>query len=278
MPETLRQPFAFSQSSLQDYADCPRRFQLRYIKQVAWPAVESEPVVDNERRQIEGQLFHRLVQQFWLGLPAEKLSRLTNSPDLQRWWENFIGAVNDGNLSALKNNDVQLHTEATISAPLGAHRLLAKYDLIAIAPDQVFIFDWKTYAKRPREEWMATRWQTRVYRSLLAAAGSQLNGGHPIVPERIEMIYWFADYPNEPVSIKYSSAQFKRDWSAVEKVADEISSAKDFPMTDDEKLCRFCAYRSYCNRGAQAGTMNEAEMESEAAFDVNFEQISEIEF
>jgi len=55
---------------------------------------------------------------------------------------------------------------------------------------------------------------------------------------------------------------------------------KEFPLTEDEKMCRFCVYRSYCNRGAQAGQMDEAEaeMESEAAFDINFEQISEIEF
>ena len=67
---SLPDRFTFSQSSLQDYTDCPRRFQLRYIEQLKWPAVESEPVLDNERRQQEGQLFHRLVQQHRIGLPA----------------------------------------------------------------------------------------------------------------------------------------------------------------------------------------------------------------
>ena len=43
--------FIFSQSSLQYYFDCPRRFQLRYIEHLAWPAVETEPVLENERRQ-----------------------------------------------------------------------------------------------------------------------------------------------------------------------------------------------------------------------------------
>ena len=66
----------------------------------------------------------------------------------------------------------------------------------------------------------------------------------------------------------------------IEKVVKEISSAREFQLTEDEKMCRFCIYRSYCNRGAQAGQIDEAEaeMESEAAFDVNFEQIGEIEF
>ena len=82
MPDILRQPFSFSQSCLQDYADCPRRFRLRYVDQLTWPAVESEPVAENEHRQQEGQIFHRLVQQHLLGLPTENLARLANTPNL----------------------------------------------------------------------------------------------------------------------------------------------------------------------------------------------------
>ena len=275
MPDILRQPFSFSQSCLQEYADCPRRFRLRYVDQLTWPAVESEPVAENEHRQQEGQIFHRLVQQHLLGLPTENLARLANTPNLARWWENYI-------VSDLGLNGYTIFTESALSAPLGAHRLLAKYDLIAIdtKKEKATIVDWKTYAKRPRDEWMSVRWQTRVYRSLLAVAGDHLNDGQPIVPEQIEMIYWYADFPSQPARFKYTSAQFKRDWSAIEKVVKEISSTKEFPMTEDEKMCRFCVYRSYCDRGKQAGAMDEAEaeMESEAAFDVNFEQIGEIEF
>ncbi len=274
LKDQLTAPFTFSQSSLQDYADCPRRFQLRYIEQLIWPAVESEPVVENEQRQVEGQIFHRLVQQHMLGLPAEKIQRLANSNDLERWWQNYLSAD-------LKLEGYARFAEAALSAPIGKHRLLAKYDLIAIAQDgHAIIFDWKTYTKRPRNEWLAIRWQTRVYRALLAQAGAHLNGGRPIVPERIEMVYWFADYPNDPARFIYDSNQFKRDWAAIEKVIDEISSAKKFALTEDEKMCRFCTYRSYCDRGKQAGTMDEAEaeMEAEYLFDVNFEQVGEIEF
>ena len=59
---SLPVPFTFSQSSLQDYRDCERRFYLRYIEQLAWPAVDSEPVLENERRKAAGEIFHRLVQ------------------------------------------------------------------------------------------------------------------------------------------------------------------------------------------------------------------------
>ncbi|MGC1378508.1 MAG: PD-(D/E)XK nuclease family protein, partial [Anaerolineales bacterium] len=59
----IQNPFTFSQSSLQDYVDCARRFQLRYIEHLQWPAVETAPVLENERRQLEGQQFHRMAQQ-----------------------------------------------------------------------------------------------------------------------------------------------------------------------------------------------------------------------
>jgi len=257
--------------------DCPRRFKLRYMDQLNWPAIDSEPVLENERRQTEGQLFHRLVQQYLLGVSSENLSRMANTPNLERWWNNFMNWA--GDFRSLKDFG-NLAMELTLSCPIGNHRLVAKYDLVAIQNNRATVYDWKTSAKRPRDEWMSARWQTRVYRSLLVQAGAHLNNGKSLEPEQIEMIYWYADFPSEPTNFKYDAKQFKRDWSAIEKVVGEISNVKEFPLTEDEKMCRFCVYRSYCNRGAQAGQMDEAEVEkeSEAAFDINFEQIGEIEF
>ncbi|GAB4428590.1 MAG: PD-(D/E)XK nuclease family protein [Anaerolineales bacterium] len=271
----LPQPFAFSQASLQDYADCPRRFQLRYIEQLNYPANQFEQALENEKHMQEGQGFHRLAQQALIGIPAETLDALANTPSLEKWWENFKH-FSRTSLTGLKG----LYPEATLSAPLGTFRLLAKYDLIAFREDQVIIYDWKTYRKRPRNEWLAARWQTRVYRAVLIAAGTKLNGGKPVVPERCEMVYWFANFPEEPCILPYSEAQFKRDWDALVRLTEEIQSASSYPQTDDRQKCSYCPYRSYCDRGVGAGDFEEAEaeMETEALFDVNFEQIGEIEF
>jgi CRISPR/Cas system-associated exonuclease Cas4 (RecB family) len=272
----LPEQFAFSQSSLQDYADCPRRFQLRYLERLIYPAAESEPALENERHQQEGQYFHRLAQQHLLGIPAEKLARLANSPSLKSWWENFL-TFSQTSLTGFTS----LYPEVTLSAPLGDFRLVAKYDLIAISEDEkIFIFDWKTYRKRPRNEWLSARWQTRVYRSLLVQAGTQLNGGKPIVPERCEMVYWFSNFPDDPARFTYNEAQYKRDWDALVKLTEEIQSAASYPLTEDRQKCAYCPYRSYCDRGVQAGDLGaiETEMEAEALFDVNFEQVGEIEF
>ncbi len=272
-PPRLPANFVFSQSSLQDYVDCPRRFSLRYLTQMVWPGAESEPVAEYERRQQEGLLFHRLVQQHLLGLPDERLGRLATGPDLERWWQNFLEADLD-----LKGSD--LHTELTLTSPIGKYRLVAKYDLVARRNGTVRIFDWKTYARRPREEELANRWQTRVYRFLMVKAGTYLNGGVPILPEQVQMLYWFADYPSNPVVLPYDKSQLARDGSALEAIITEISAADEFRLTDDLDHCRFCIFRSYCDRGKVAAISagEDRDSEPESTWDINFEQISEIEF
>ena len=183
-----------------------------------------------------------------------------------------------------------LYPEVTLSAPLGKFRLVAKYDLIAVGKDQVTIYDWKTYRKRPKNEFLHIRWQTRVYRALLVQAGAHFNNGKPFTPEQIEMVYWFADFPTEPARFIYKADQYKRDWDALTRIAEEISNAStapgstslttNFPKTDEVSKCSYCPYRSYCNRGVRAGDAADAELETEAEelFDINFEQIGEIAF
>lgn len=273
------QPFpltTLSQSSLQDYIDCARRFKLRYLDRLSYPAAETEPTIENEKHQQEGEYFHRLVQQTLIGIPTEQVARFANTPNLQRWWDNF---QNSTDLTTLKDT-AALYPEATLSAPLGNYRLLAKYDLIALHNNKVTIYDWKTYRKRPRNEWLVGRMQTRVYRALLVQAGAHLNQGRPFEPEQIEMIYWFADFPDDPARLPYTRVQFTRDWDALRRLSEEIALATSYPLTEDRQKCLFCTYRSYCERGIRAGDPDlvEAEFEAEDLFDVNFEQIGEIAF
>jgi hypothetical protein len=157
---------------------------------------------------------------------------------------------------------------------------VAKYDLISVKDGKATIYDWKTYRKRPRNEWLAARMQTRVYRAMLVTAGAHLNQGQPLKPEQVEMIYWFGDFPQDPARFEYTSAQFQRDWDMLLKLADEVGTATSYPQTDDRQKCLFCTYRSYCERGIKAGDWNEEETETQAEelFDVNFEQIGEIAF
>ena len=321
---TLPTDFQFSQASLQDYVDCPRRFQLRYIQRLAWPAVEAEPALENERHLQQGAAFHRLVHQHLLGLSPERLSSTITDEDLSRWWHNYL----EGAPAALAE---LRYPEVVLSAPVSGHRLLAKYDLIALmgsgglgrspsttlrtgpSPiekadfgeplglsvstelDEVsgrrlsraVILEWKTSRKRPRRKWLTERLQTRVYPYLLVRAGSHLveNGEwRPFQPEQIEMVYWFANFPEDSERFPYDAAQYDADGDYLTSLFEEIENLgeNDFPLTTKERRCRYCSYRSLCRRGVRAGPFDEAESESEEDSDfgiaLDFEQIAEIEY
>ncbi|MEJ2108260.1 MAG: PD-(D/E)XK nuclease family protein [Acidiferrobacteraceae bacterium] len=278
--------FQFSQGSLQDYVDCPRRFQLRYVLQLAWPAQEVEPALENELRMQQGAAFHRLVHRHMLGIPAEDLSRTVQEPDLRRWWHNYLEC-------GPQDLPETRYPEVVLSAPLGDYRLVARYDLVAVdAGRRAVIVDWKTSRKRTKREYLAERLQTKVYPYLLVRAGAHLNGDRPLAPEQVEMIYWFADYPGEPARFGYDAAQHEADEAYLTSLVEEISGLgdEDFPLTTQVQRCKFCPYRSLCERGVRAGTLDEVldaafdEIESEAdagdAFgvDIDFEQIAEVEY
>lgn len=268
---TISAPFTFSQSSLQDYHDCPRRFQLRYIDKVQWPAVETAPLLENERRQIEGQIFHRMVQQYFIGLPEEKIALLASTGNLQRWWVNFL-AHGPKRTSGLN------FTELSLVSRIGEHRIIAKYDLVEVKGEApITVYDWKTYLKRPKRIWMADRYQTKVYLSLLHRSKGRFLNFENTVTGNIEMIYWYAEFPDAPEKFTHQDSQASQAWKALEQLINEIDARQSYPMTENEKLCSFCVYRSFCERGISAGEGNDIDMVP-VTDDIDLEQIQEIEF
>lgn len=268
-----------SQGSLQDFVDCRRRFQLRYVLRRAWPAIAAEPALENERHLRLGELFHRLVQQHAVGVPVERLSRMAVDDDVSRWWRHYLDSSPANLLGAH-------YHELALSAPLGEFRLVGTYDLVVITPQgRAIIYDWKTSRRRPSRGWLAARLQTLVYPYLLVEASSELRPGQGIAPDQVEMVYWFADFPDQPERFAYSVEQHRENGvrlAALVQEAMELSEVGgDWPLTPVEEHCRFCVYRSLCNRGVRAGEVDEAEEaagEPLAVVDVDFEQIAEIEY
>jgi hypothetical protein len=254
------------------------------LDRIAWPAVEAEPILENEQHLQQGALFHLMVQQHLLGVPAERLTAMARDEDLARWWQNYV----DASPAALEGEH---YPELALSAPLGAdglRRLVAKYDLVVVTPDKhALVFDWKTARQRSPSIRLARRLQTRVYPYLLVQAGADLNGGQAFEPGQIEMIYWFADFPDRPERIVYSAGQNAEDGGYLAGLVEQIATLSlgdgIFPLTEVEERCRFCVYRSLCERGVAAGRADEIdydEVEPEGAVEVelDFEQIAEIEY
>jgi CRISPR/Cas system-associated exonuclease Cas4 (RecB family) len=268
--------FQFSQGSLQDFVDCRQRFFLRYIRRLAWPAIETEPVLENERWMQQGALFHRLVQQAQLGVPADQLLTYIQGEDLERWWDNFKTCC-----APLINQAEGRFVELSLTAALGLNRITAKFDLVLrSASGQATIFDWKTSAKHPQRQWLERRLQTIVYPWLLIQAGSSLNQGTPFLPEQIEMVYWFTHYPQEPERFPYDQAHYAADTRYLVELADTIHSLPEsgYTLTADERKCRYCIYRSLCDRGVQSGDINDIENgeQDDLMLALDFDQVEEI--
>ncbi len=275
-----------SQASLQDFVDCRRRFQLRHVLHQAWPALAVEPALENERHLQQGEAFHRMIQQHLLGVPAARLTQMAEAlpadADLARWWRNYTtSAPVRADLAGAR------HAELVLSASLADYLLLAKYDLVVHAPgQQALIFDWKTARRRPARAWLANRLQTRVYPFVLVEAGAYLNDGQPIPAEQVEMVYWFADYPDQPERFAYSADLHEENRRYLLALVDEMERLAEsepvWPLTPVLERCRFCVYRSLCDRGLRAGRLDELEDEAAGAvdltLDIDFEQIAEIAY
>lgn len=275
--------FQFSQYRLQDFADCRRRFLLRHVWQLAWPAVESEPIHEHEHYLQQGIAFHRLAQQLFLGIPAERLAAGISDPQLLEWWEAFLPIAGEL-IESQHSAGWKLHPELSLSAPLAGLRIVAKFDLLVSAEDKLLVYDWKTSRGKPSLRWLEKRLQTRVYPYMLVRAGHHLNEDRPVQAEQIEMVYWFADPPDQIVRIPYSTAAYRSGEAYLTDLVKTILRLEEseFDLTADEKRCAYCIYRSLCRRGISAGSLSdltvEAAYEGDDDISLDFEKIAEVEF
>jgi len=267
-----RIPLQFSASSLQDYVDCPRRFQLRYAWHVDWPAPEAELGREQERRTRLGQELHRLIHQHLVGVPEALLGAAVHDPQLACWWRAYLDF-------ARALGDASLLAETALSMPVAGHRVQARYDVLAsyaagsarsvpaaeratndsthAARARWLIVDWKTYRRHPGRQALAERLQTRVYPAVLALAGASLNLGRSIDAEQIELRFWLAEYPEDAVSFSYSRAKLELDITYITGLVEQIagrmgvregggSPSTVWPQAADPRKCLHCCYRSLC--------------------------------
>lgn len=241
----MSEAIQFSQASLQDYVDCPRRYQLRYRLMLPWPPGRSSISREAEQHLLRGAAFHRLIHQHYCGIETARLGvEAASDPVLQKWWETFLQHPPAGIPTAYRR------AEAVVSAPVAGHRLVARLDLIAIEPGaKAMIVDWKTSIKKPARSVLEQRVQTRVYQYLVAAV--PLGGGNSALePEQIEMVYWFCEFDGYSEYLSYNSLRFADDEAYLASLTTEIAGRGNevWPLTPCEERCLCCGYRSLCGR------------------------------
>jgi CRISPR/Cas system-associated exonuclease Cas4 (RecB family) len=275
----LQDGFVFNQASLQDFVDCPRRFQLRYLMDLSWPALPTEPITENEKFIQLGQLFHQMVHQKILGIQSVRLEGSIKDEELRQWWHNF-----DQFWENISNQQYEFFPEYSLSSSLDHSRLVAKFDLILVSNGNKFtIFDWKTSRRRPSQEILFERMQSRVYPYLLTKVGADLNGGIPVDSANIEMVYWHASFPDKAVRFSYNPRRFLADERYLINLIETIRGLDEtsFFLTQDLRRCSYCVYRSLCDRGVNAGEFDGiedfADTSATSEIKLDFEQIIEIE-
>jgi CRISPR/Cas system-associated exonuclease Cas4 (RecB family) len=284
---TLPKGFLFNQGNLQDYVDCQRRFQLRYMLHQAWPAVEAEPFLEYERMMDQGSRFHKIVRQYFSGVHESQIEQsLGDDEVMETWWENYKHSVKAGILEQIVQGGNKHFEEITLSIPIDEFRLVAKYDLLIIQPDgKLIVYDWKTSRNYPKQKWLADRLQTHVYPFVLTRAAAAISSGVSADPGQIEMIYWFVNHPGQQERFSYNESSFEADAKYLGNLISSINqlSKTIFPLTPDVKRCLFCTYRSLCDRGVKPGELLQLEERQESGLSsedvsLDYEQIGEIEF
>lgn len=229
-----------------------------------------------QQHLLRGRTFHEWLERYHLGLDMEPVVAGCQDVQLQRWWT----AAKDFDRDSLPR-DIR-EAELPIVVPLGKYRLYARYDYMALdVGGDAVIVDWKTLEFRPSQEVLQRRIQTRVYLYTLVAAGQVLMGGTPIDPERAEMVYWFANYPEQTARISYSHADFARDEAKLRRLVDEIAGqpAEAFGRTEEHRLCAHCNYRTLCEREDVTQEATDVNwLDEDIDFDLELEEVPELEY
>lgn len=241
--------FRFSQASLATAEVCPRRFYLRYLARVHWPAAHDPGGLAAEQGAARGRLFHHLLHQHHLGLDVAAEVEAQEDPRLSAWWQAFLEHPPSGLPAG------RAFAEVEVWVPLEAWWLRARFDRVVAAGSDLCIVDWKTGA--PPEQGYLNTWQTLVYAYVATEGGGMFGDGGPVSPEQVALCYWQATRPAEVWWYRHNAAAHLEARARIVGLAEALSGLReegDFARTEDEKHCRRCEFRAYCGRGSAAGS------------------------
>lgn len=236
--QPLPEGFQFSQSNLQDFVDCSRRFYLKHILRQAWPAPLAEPQSDIEKAMQRGSRFHTLAERHQLDISWENiLKSCADDPILQTWLRQY-----QNYLQKLGTFDKKW-SETILSTAIGDYPLMAKYDFIILQGNNLIALDWKT-GVLPSSDRLRQRMQSLVYSYVLFRQGERL------AQKRLTMLQlrYFSVVNGAEVEFTITESHIP---TIEQTLLNHIAAIhqSDFAKVVDETPCRYCVYRGLCERG-----------------------------
>jgi hypothetical protein len=246
-----------SRAKLAAFLACQRRFQLRYMDALAWPLA---PLDDQgEAARSRGERFHQLLHRHFLGLPIT--DEMLEGQTIARWWQMFKQhgpAVPEGNS--------RVFPEMSLTVPIGRHLITGRFDLLILGDGAAKIYDWKTDTRPRSRAELENDLQTLLYLALAVEGSKALD--QAVDPEQLSLTYWYVNDPAAAVTIPYSEARHRENWSRllalVEEIETQLATETILPLTDNLGTCQHCAYQIYCGRQSDVMFLEEWELEEEA--------------
>jgi len=273
----LADHFVFSANNLQDYVDCHRRFELKYIRKQDWPAIITKPVQEVEEKIVRGSRFHRLAHQYLEHIPFEFLDDSIADPQVKEWFSDFTKFIQPYRKDTY-------YSEFSSVTTLANFRVIAVYDFISVTEDeQLTIADWKTTTIEPKRKFYENKIQTLLYPIV---AFETFNAIFPdaaeIKPEDQSLIFWFPAFPEKSLGFSFSEEIYQHNRNGLIALIREISEKEEgtFEKTEMEIRCGYCQYRSLCDRGVEAGSLVEmGDLDIEQLIEsINFGESEEISY
>jgi len=241
--------FHFTQSNLQDFVDCERRFYLRHIAGQRWPSPLAEPQDEVERALKRGSRFHQLVERHQHGVDMDILRDSTvDDMVIGEWLDRYEAALAD------LGPFTQQWVEVSLSTRVAEKPVLAKYDFIGLKDGALTGIDWKT-GRLPDVQRLQQRMQTIIYLLVLFREGARLAG------QDINSfsLYYVSVNDGETRRFTVNSQDAHRLSTQLQGVIEQVLLAREFPLTPDEWKCKYCLYRGLCERG-QSPNLNDEDI------------------
>lgn len=266
MTDNKLQDLYFSQSALEIFQKCRRRFQYRYIDGLYWPAkwgIDAEI----EKELEKGRKFHLLAERYYIDGSIQ--NQIVEDQELNAWLQRLR--------RFLPYSQYIISSEQELRYKEKQFKFLAKYDLLHYNKEKKLIelYDWKTDKKSLLKKDLENSTQSRFYLYLFKLAGQRYYSDKYDIEKNPVLIYWNPRFAEEKKIINYTDEDFSNDSSYFESLVERILTEGEFPMTENLDICRYCEYRPIC-RGKK--TEKREIFEEDLDMDMNWEEIEELEF